>query len=274
MFEKLPSLRGFQPKFYSGGPARFYLPLVYDLVAQTNPKRVAIVGFGEGDVFFTCCQAATELKIDCECIAVRRDRAGEAAEEDVEWREGRLEGEEFYGERARFFAAPKEALAALPDGSVDLLWIDDSDSGSEIRKDLSAWQPKLTSAGAVLLHGLRLERDDSPAMAWNAWVGKRPQADFAGGLGLGIAVLDKNSPSAFFIKHSDDLAVLYSVAAARIDASARATTAEKNRCFPDATGLARFAFGRSPRGPTNHRPPGAGAERSGGAISGTPRRSR
>jgi GT2 family glycosyltransferase/glycosyltransferase involved in cell wall biosynthesis len=227
MFEKLPSLRGFQPKFYSGGFSRFYLPLIYDLVAHTNPKRVVIVGFGEGDIFFTCSQAATELKLDCECIAVRRDRVGESAEDDVAWREGRIEGEEFYGERARFFAAAKEALEALPDGSVDLLWIDDSDSGSEIRRDLSAWQPKLSSAGAVLLHGLRLERDDSPATAWNSWVGERPQANFAEGLGMGIAILDKNSSGALFIKHSGDLAVLYSVAAARIDASARATAAEK-----------------------------------------------
>src|SRR3954454_5872591 len=123
MFENLPSLRGFQPKFYSGGPVRFHLPLVYDLVAQTNPKRGVTVGFGEGDVFFTCCQAATELKIDCECITLRRDRVGESAEDDVAWGEGRLEGEEFYGERARFFTTGRQALAALPDGSVDLLWI-------------------------------------------------------------------------------------------------------------------------------------------------------
>jgi len=38
MFEKLPSLRGFQPKFYSGGATRFHLPLLYDLVAGAKPK--------------------------------------------------------------------------------------------------------------------------------------------------------------------------------------------------------------------------------------------
>ena len=79
MFEKLPSLRGFQPKFYSGGPARFHLPLLYDLVAETKPKRVIALGFGDGQAFFTFCQAASEQKIDCECIAVRRDRPGSLA---------------------------------------------------------------------------------------------------------------------------------------------------------------------------------------------------
>src|SRR5712671_1258757 len=112
MFEKLPSLRGFQPKFYSGGVARFHLPLACDLVAQTKPKRVAIVGFGEGDVFFTFSQAAMEQKIDCECIAVRRDRGGESEDDEAEWREGRLEGDKCYRVNVHFTASEEESLAA------------------------------------------------------------------------------------------------------------------------------------------------------------------
>ena len=53
MFEQLPSLRGFQPKFYSGGVTRFHLPLFYDLIAGAKPKRVLVVGFGDGQAFFT-----------------------------------------------------------------------------------------------------------------------------------------------------------------------------------------------------------------------------
>lgn len=227
MFEKLPSVRDFQPKFYSAGPARFHLPLLYDLVSKTKAKRVVFLGFGDGDAFFTACQAALEQKIDCQCVAVRRNRAGESAEDDPTWRNGRADGEEFYGERARFFEAPAEALAEIADASVDILWVDDSDSGTEIRKDLSAWQSKLSSFATVLIHGVRLERDDSPAAAWNEWVGKRPHADFAEGVGLGVAVLDKSSPGSFFVKHSGDLALLYSIVAAQIDASARVATAEK-----------------------------------------------
>ncbi|PYJ89288.1 MAG: hypothetical protein DME70_02375 [Verrucomicrobia bacterium] len=227
MFEKLPSLRGFQPKFYSGGPARFHLPLLYDLVAETKPKRVIALGFGDGQAFFTFCQAASEQKIDCECVAVRRDRPGESEQDDSAWLKGRADAEEFYGEGARFFATPEEALAAIADASVDILFVDDSDSGTEIRRDLAAWQAKLSVNAAVLLHGLRLERDDSPATAWNEWVGKRSHANFADGLGMGIALLGKSSPASFFVKHHDDLAILHGVAAARIDAIARATAAEK-----------------------------------------------
>ena len=226
MFERLPSLRGFQPTFYSGGPTRFYLPLVYDLVAQGKPKRLVVLGFGDGDVFLTCCQATTEQKVDCDCVAVRRDRAAESSEGDSSWQRGRPNAEEFYGDRARFFATPVEALTAIPDGSVDFLWLDDCDSGLEIGKDLGVWQVKLSPQAIVLFHGLDLERDDSPATAWNEWIGNRLHAHYPVGIGLGIAV-EKSSELALFTNHSDDLAVIYSIAAGRIDAMALATAAEK-----------------------------------------------
>ncbi len=60
MFEQLPSLRGFQPRFYTGGPTRAHLPLFCDLLAMTKPSRVVVVGFGDGQAFFTFCQAANE----------------------------------------------------------------------------------------------------------------------------------------------------------------------------------------------------------------------
>jgi GT2 family glycosyltransferase/glycosyltransferase involved in cell wall biosynthesis len=227
MFEKLPSLREFQPKFYSGGRMRFHLPLLYDFVAEAKPKRVVFLGFGDGDAFFAACQAASEQNVDCQCVAVRRNRAGEPANEDPTWRNGRADGEEFYGERTVFFATSEEALAAIAESSVDVLVLDDSDSGAEIRQDLSLWQPKLSTPATALLHGLKLERDDSLATAWTEWIGKHPHTNFPDGLGLGVATLGRNSPGSFLIKHSGDLAVLYSVASARIDAAARATTAEK-----------------------------------------------
>src|SRR2546421_2748977 len=140
MFEQLPSLREFQPKFYSGGATRFHLPLLYDLVADAKPKRVVALGFGDGQTFFTFCQAANEQGLDCQCVAVRRDRPDESEENDSAWREGREYGEEFYDERARFFSSKGLALAEVATGSIDILLLEDSDSGKEIREDLSAWE--------------------------------------------------------------------------------------------------------------------------------------
>ena len=234
MFDKLPSLRGFQPKFYSGGSTRFHLPLLYDLVAETKPKRVVAVGFGDGQAFFTFCQTANEQNLDCACFAVRRDRPGESEEDDVAWREGRDYGEEFYGERARFFSSPSAAFAEMADNSVDVLLLDDSDLGKEIRGDLSAWEPKLAPNAVVLLHGFGLEREDSPRVAWDEWVADRPSAIFSDGLGLVIALQGNTAPSSFLLKQlfgpkpkARDLAEGYALAAARIDAFSRAVEAEK-----------------------------------------------
>jgi glycosyltransferase involved in cell wall biosynthesis len=234
MFDKLPSLRGFQPKFYSGGPACFHLPLLYDLVAEAKPKRVVALGFGDGQAFFTFCQAANEQKINCECIAIRRERPGETEEDDVAWREGRDYGEEFYGARARFFAAHGPAFAEAAAGGVDILLLDDSDSGNEIRKDLRAWEAKLAPNALVLFHGLGLKRDDGPSAVWEEWVADRPHAILSDGLGLGIALQGKTAPTSFLLKQlfgrsakAGELVGAYALAAARIDALARAVAAEK-----------------------------------------------
>src|SRR5438045_9311736 len=72
MFKNLPSLLHFQPKFFVGGPARFYLALFYDLVALARPKSIVTLGFGDGEAFFTLCQAVRENRLDCRCVAIFR----------------------------------------------------------------------------------------------------------------------------------------------------------------------------------------------------------
>ena len=124
MFAKLPSLLGFQPKSYVGGPGRFHLPLLYDLVACLKPKSIVTVGFADGEAFFTFCQAAHEQNVDCSCLAVRREHPGEEEADDIAWRKGKNYGDEFYRDLARFqngSGAEKE----FADQSVDLLLLDD-----------------------------------------------------------------------------------------------------------------------------------------------------
>ncbi len=228
MFQKLPSLRGFQPKFYSGAPTRFHLPLLYDLTAEAKPKRVVAIGFGDGQAFFTFCQAANEQGVDCECVAVRRDRAGESADDDEPFRDGRGYGEEFYGACARFFTSAEAAMAAMGDASVDLLFIDDTDSGEEVRRDLETWKSKLSPNAIVLLHGLNLERPDSPRASWEKWTEDWSHANFFAGLGLGMARKGKGAlPFLDTIREAGDLAEIHALIAERIDTVARATEAEK-----------------------------------------------
>lgn len=216
---------------------RFHLPLLYDLVAEVRPKLVVTLGWSDGQAFFTFCQAGNEQGVDGRCVAVRRERAGEAAKDDVAWRQGTEYGEEFHGDRARFFSSGAAALAELAEGSVDLLLLDDCDSGTEIRADLVAWESKLAPDAIVLLHGMNLERAESPKTAWNEWTAARPSALFPEGLGLAIA---RNSgaetSSSFLLKQLfgkpqklNELAEVYRLAADRIDALGRAAQAEQAR---------------------------------------------
>src|ERR1700682_3992502 len=134
MFEKLPSLLGFKPKFYTGGPARFYLPLLYDLVASKKPKSIVTLGFGEGEAFFTFCQAAREQNLECGCVALRREHAGEPEAHDLAWQKGKDYGQEFYGDFARFLSgSPVDALKEFANGSIDIFFFDDCATGSELR---------------------------------------------------------------------------------------------------------------------------------------------
>ena len=237
MFEKFPSLLGFKPKFYTGGPARFHLPLLYDLVTSKEPKAIVTLGFGDGQAFFTFCQAAREQNIGCRCVAVRRGEGREA--DDVAWSEGKIDGQKFYRDFAEFRPeSPIELAQAFREGSVDFLFIDDCDSGAEIRRELSSWDSKLaTEEALVLLHGTQLERPDSPRAAWQEWTSQRATGELTDGIGLGIArhSSPRHAPADLFselfgeVGANGDLSQLYRIAREKIDAEVRAAQAVRDR---------------------------------------------
>ena len=237
MYEKLPSLLGFQPKFSTGGPARFHLPLLYDLVARQTPKSMVVLGFGDGQASFTLCQASREQKVESQCTFVRRDRPGEDAADDLAWRTGKDYGQEFYGARARFVESSAEALKECADNSIDLLLLDDCDSASEIRADLASWEAKLSPNASVLLHGLELERADGPRDAWKEWVTGRPSAEISDGIGLGVASQSRATDTSEFLFQAlfggentlRELIAIYRIAAARINAQTQADQAVREQ---------------------------------------------
>ena len=154
MFKKLPSLLQFQPKYFVGSPARFHLAFLYDLVALARPASIVALGFGEGEAFFTLCQAVRESSLSCQCTAVYRRDEGEVADNSA-WRDREKYCGEFYGDFARLL--PDGPNAQFADAGVDLLFVNDLDSGSEIEAELSGWQAKLTARAIVLLHGTELD---------------------------------------------------------------------------------------------------------------------
>jgi len=243
MFEKLPSLLGFQPKFYTGGPARFHLPLLYDLVACKAPKSIVVLGFGDGQAYFTFCQASREQNVGSECTVIRRERRGENAADDVAWCEGKDYAQEFYGACARFAeGSAAEVLKEYADESIDLLLLADCDSATEIRAELVGWEAKLSPEALVLVHGLDLEREDGPEHTWKEWVAGRPSAEIPDGIGLGIASRSRTVGSEGFLFKAlfggeetlPDLIEIYRVAAARVIAQAEADAAVRAQAALEA----------------------------------------
>ncbi|HKP93620.1 MAG TPA: glycosyltransferase, partial [Chthoniobacterales bacterium] len=118
---------------------------------------------------------------------------------------------------------------------MDLLVIDDSDSGAEIAADLKSWEPKLGRDGIVVLHGTEVERQDSPKKAWTDWLGKKAGILFSAGLGLALARRTRSVPTIPFLKQLfgrgakvRELADVYRLLTERIDAVARASKAERS----------------------------------------------
>ena len=234
MFKNLPSLLHFQPKFFVGGPARFYLALFYDLVALARPKSIVTLGFGDGEAFFTLCQAVRENRLDCRCVAIFRgdesdwnhDPAGRAGEEYCD---------EFYGDFARL--RREDSRAEFAEESVDLLLINDLDAGAAIGREVSAWQSKLSAQAIVAVHGIKLERADSPKRAWRNWMAGRPNEEFSEGIGLGVGLSSQRlpAPESFFEQllisktTAPELAEIYRLAAARIEAQAGRKMAERDK---------------------------------------------
>jgi GT2 family glycosyltransferase/glycosyltransferase involved in cell wall biosynthesis len=218
---KLPSLRDFVPKFYRGGPIRFYLPLLYDLVAIHQPELIVSIGFDEGEAHFTFCQAAQEQELKCRCLVIHRDDSGKQ-KEDGAWQKGKAYGEEFYGATAQFLSgSPMQLAEDFAKQNVDLLLISDCDSGSTIRQELAAWKTRLAPDAIVLVHGTELKREDAPKDAWSEFTSRKPHMELSDGMGLGLAAITSSSKSTHFFSRLGESLEWYRLAADKIDAQAR-----------------------------------------------------
>jgi hypothetical protein len=233
----LPSARRFHPAFYSGGATRFYLPLFYDIVTISRPKLVVTLGFGDGQPYFTFCQAARENNLECRSIGVRRSIRGENPNDDETWVKALAEADEFYGNSATLMAgSPRDIAQQYAAGSVDVLLISDCDASEVIRTEFAAWQPKLAANAVVLFHGIDLERTDPPRDAWTEISTGGRAAELHAGIGLGLllkrdgAITDAPLFSRLFGTDLDrqQLADSYEVVVQRIDAECRASQAKRH----------------------------------------------
>lgn len=234
VFEPRPSLFTFQPHFYLGGPTRFHLPLAYDLIAQTRPRLVVTLGFGDGEVHFTFCQAARENGSTCRLVTMRAPSSGER-DDDNAWLAGISYNQECYDDISTFVEkTPETACESISDATVDVLFLNDCDSGAGLRRQFEAWFPKLSANSIILVHGIETERKDAISNFWKE-MRSETSREFSAGAGLGITSL-KSAPSPELARllgkgeEGNDIERMYRLAAERIAAQAEAAKiANENR---------------------------------------------
>ena len=218
----------FEPKFYTGGGMRFYLPLLHDIIASEKPALIVTLGLGDAQAHLTFCQTAAQHNISSSCAAIRRATLDEDAADDPGWQRAQKATAEFFPTISQLIDGG--STTEFSDGSVNVLLIDDVDSAETIRRELELWSPKLSSDALVMLHGLDLERTDPPRSAWSTFVKEKAAAEFHNGIGLGIATNRaemKSSPlrEAIFL-NTAELGQTYQVVADFMQARMQAKTAE------------------------------------------------
>ena len=178
----------FEPKFFTGGPTRFYLPFLFDIVLQEKPTLIVTLGLGDAQAHLTFCQAVAGRNLSSRCVAIRRPRADESANDDSAWELAEKATAKFFPTVSQLIETDAvKAAADFADGSIEVLLIDDVDSGETVRQELEIWQPKLSPNALILLHGVSLKRQDSPRSAWANFVTDRAAAYFDDGIGLSAA---------------------------------------------------------------------------------------
>ncbi|MBO0694595.1 MAG: glycosyltransferase, partial [Verrucomicrobia bacterium] len=228
----------FEPRFFTGGPTRYYLPLFFDIVVQEKPALIVTLGLADAQAHLTFCQAVVEQNLSSRCVAVRRPQADEPANDDPAWQLAHEATVKFFATASQLVEADvARAAADFADGSIEVLLIDDVDSGETVRQELEIWRPKLSTNALVVLHGIGLERQDSPGDAWANFIRIRgtAAAHFAEGIGLGVATeIAAVKASRFRTALFDETTVLaqgYRLIAESIMETKRARHAERRARF-------------------------------------------
>jgi glycosyltransferase involved in cell wall biosynthesis len=185
-----------------GVPSAWYghVPFAHWIMGAARPACLVELGTDAGASYAAFCDAALRERTNTRCFAVDTWRGDEHA---------RFYGEEVYTDLASFHERHyagfsrlmrctfDEALAYMPDGSIDLLHIDGRHHYEDVLHDYTTWEPKLSPRAVVLFHDTNVrERDFGVWRLWNELKDRYPSFEFLHSHGLGVLARGPQAPAA------------------------------------------------------------------------------
>ena len=179
-----PSRLGVESAWYG------HVPFAHWLVAQHRPASIVELGAHNGVSYAAFCEAVLREQIDARCLAVDTWQGDQhagfyGAEVLADLR--RFHDQRYAGFSTLYQGTFDEALAVVPDGSVDLLHIDGRHLLEDVTHDFQTWQVKLSPRGVVLFHDTNVRVHDFGV--WRLWADvarQYPSFEFLHGHGLGV----------------------------------------------------------------------------------------
>lgn len=178
------------PEFLDQSAWIQHAPFAFWLMGALRPRSFVELGTHGGYSYFAICQAVRRLRLETLCHAVDTWRGDEHAGfygEEVLQRV-RQYHDTHYADFSRLIRATfAEALAEIPDASVDLLHIDGRHFYEDVKADFESWTPKLSSRAVVLFHDTNVrDRDFGVFRLWDELKARYPSFEFLHGHGLGV----------------------------------------------------------------------------------------
>jgi hypothetical protein len=183
-----------------------HTPFLFTLFRLMRPRRYVELGSHCGMSFFAACQAADQLNLDTQCVAIDGWIGDEHAGfydnqtfEDFKVNLKSMNHASSYYIRSFF----DQSLSCFDNGSIDLLHIDGLHTYEAVKNDYVTWLPKMSSRGVMLFHDTNVyERGFGVWRLWNELKARYPHFQFPHCHGLGVIYVgDEPSAVAGLLRH-------------------------------------------------------------------------
>lgn len=173
-------------------------PFAFWLMEAHRPRILVELGTHHGYSYFAFNQALKRLGAKSRCFAVDTWQGDEHAGYygDEIFKKVSAHNHKNYWDFSELIRSTfDEALDQFEDASIDLLHIDGRHFYEDANHDLTAWKPKLSSRGVLMLHDTNVRiKDFGVYRLWDELKAEYPYFEFLHGHGLGVLGVGTDLP--------------------------------------------------------------------------------